>query len=64
MRTSAFLQQAQELIQEDSMKSLRQLVRELDVSPCLIRQAVHEDLNESEALQQRLRRSGASSTCT
>ena len=40
MRTSAFLHQVQELIQEDPRKSLRQLVRELDVSPCLIRQAV------------------------
>ena len=37
MRTSAFLRQLQELIQEDPMKSLRQLVRELDVGPCLIR---------------------------
>ena len=64
MRTSALLQQVQELVQEDPMKSLRQLVRELDVRTCLIRQAVHEDLNENEALQQKLRRSGAGSTCT
>ena len=43
-RTPAFLQQLQALIEEDPMKSLRQLARELDVSPFLIRQAVHEDL--------------------
>ena len=40
----AFLQQLQALIEEDPIKSLRQLTHELDVSPILIRQAVHEDL--------------------
>ena len=43
-RTPAFLQQLQALIEEDPMKSLRQLARELDVSPFLVRQAVLEDL--------------------
>ena len=43
-RTPAFLQQLRALIEEDPMKSLRQLARELDVSPFLVRQAVHEDL--------------------
>ena len=63
-RTSAFLQQVQELVQEDSMKSLRKLVRELVVSSCLVRQAVHDDLLQDEALQQKGRKGDGGSICS
>ena len=41
-RTLAVLQQLQELIEEDPIKSLRHLARERDVSPFLIKQGVRK----------------------
>ena len=62
------MQQLWALIEEDPMKSLRQLAREPDVSPFLIRQAIHEDLRffkiQHPHMQQRNGKSGASRTCT
>ena len=43
-RMPDFLQQLQELIEEDPMQSMRQLAIRLDVSECTVRRAVHQDL--------------------
>ena len=53
VRTPQFVQQVQNIIDEDLSKSIRALSRDLQVSECTIHRIVHEDIRYKSYMMRR-----------